>query len=228
MLSFDYYSLFLLGLMGTGHCIGMCGPLVLAIPAQTGTLKAHFAYHLGRITTYAIIGSLMGTLGLGLSWLFRGNHNSVITSLLNTQIGLSLLAAFFLIYFGLTRIGFFREPAWMSISSPEKIPGFSKILSAISTGHNSIMYATGLLMGFLPCGLSFAGFTRALPSGGPVQGGLFLFCFGIGTLPGLLLLGTSAAPFFRKYRQQSDLLSGILMIGMALSLASNAILTLNN
>ncbi|NNL78010.1 MAG: sulfite exporter TauE/SafE family protein, partial [Desulfobacterales bacterium] len=75
----------------------------------------------------------------------------------------------------------------------------------------------------LPCGLSFAAFSRALAASGPLEGGLFLLAFGIGTLPGLLLLGTGASAIARRYRRHFDLFSGMLMIGMAVSLMVDGI-----
>ena len=74
-------------------------------------------------------------------------------------------------------------------------------------------------MGLLPCGLSYAAFSRAIAAGAPLQGALMLAAFGIGTLPGLLLIGTGATALARRYQRQSDLVAGLLMIAMGLSLA---------
>ena len=63
----DLISLFLLGFLGTGHCIGMCGPLVIAFPARSAKFGSHLFYHLGRILTYVIIGCVMGGIGAGLA-----------------------------------------------------------------------------------------------------------------------------------------------------------------
>jgi sulfite exporter TauE/SafE len=80
------------------------------------------------------------------------------------------------------------------------------------------MAVTGLFMGFLPCGVSYANFSRALTASRPLEGGVLLLAFGVGTLPGLLLVGTGASVLARRYRKHFDILSGILMIGMAASL----------
>ena len=63
----DLISLFFLGLLGTGHCIGMCGPLVVAFPGRTGRVAPHLFYHLGRLVTYGGIGAMMGGIGSGLA-----------------------------------------------------------------------------------------------------------------------------------------------------------------
>jgi uncharacterized protein len=87
------------------------------------------------------------------------------------------------------------------------------------------IFLIGLMMGLLPCGLSFAAFARALATRSSLEGGLLLLAFALGTLPGLLLIGTGASGIFRKYRKHSEILSGILMIGMAFSLAADAFFT---
>jgi len=88
------------------------------------------------------------------------------------------------------------------------------------------MLLLGMMMGFLPCGLSFAAFTRALPSGSPITGAALVFAFALGTVPGLLLLGTGASGFARRYQSQSDILAGLLMTYMAAELAVKALSSL--
>ena len=85
------------------------------------------------------------------------------------------------------------------------------------------MLPAGLFMGLLPCGLSFAAFARALAAGSPLSGGTLVFIFGLGTLPGLLVVGAGASGIFKRYRRYSDPLSGMLMIGMAASLLADAL-----
>lgn len=84
------------------------------------------------------------------------------------------------------------------------------------------MLLLGMMMGLLPCGLSFAAFTRALPSGSPINGAAMVFAFALGTVPGLLLLGTGASGLARRYQAHSDILAGLLMIFMAAELAVKA------
>ena len=222
----DLLSLFLLGLLGTGHCLGMCGPLVLAIPGATGRFLPHLYYHLGRITTYTALGLLFGAIGAGLAQL-GGESEGALATVTRIQFGLSLFAAIFLFVFGLNRIGLLPEPRWMRGISPAKIPGFGKALrSATSRGNSLAILVTGILLGFLPCGLSYAAFARALPAGGALEGAALTGVFALGTLPGLLLLGTAASGFARRYRAASDIISGVLMIGMAALLGVDAFATI--
>ena len=224
MQNLDIVSLFLLGLLGTGHCIGMCGPLVFAFPGKSGRFVPHLAYHAGRICTYTAIGLLMGGVGAGLARILSGvGSASYLKVLSQIQVVFSILAAVFLILFGLTQLGFVREPGWLAVAIPEKLPGYRKIVqSAFSKSGNVNMLLIGLVMGFLPCGLSFAAFSRALAAGSVLMGGAFLLAFGLGTLPGLLLIGTGASQLARRFRRQSDILSGLLMIGMGLMLLMKA------
>jgi uncharacterized protein len=218
------YAMLLLGLLGTGHCIGMCGPLAFAFPGQTGRPSAHLAYHLSRIAAYGLAGVLLGGLSAGLAGIAAGTGGDHLLWVARIQIVLSLAAAGFLLLFGLNRLGFLPEPGWMSAASPAGIPGYGGMLRrAITEKRPLAMLVPGFLNGLLPCGLSYAAFARSLAAGGPLTGGLTTLVFGLGTLPGLLLIGCGAAFFGRRYRRYSDILSGVLMIGMGLSLGADAV-----
>ena len=221
----DLVSLFLLGLFGTGHCVGMCGPLVFAFPGKTGRFVSHLAYHGGRLGTYTIIGLSFGGLGAGLARLFSGAESTSYLNLLaQIQIAFSILAGVFLIIFGLAQIGLINEPRWLAVAVPEKIPGYRKLVrGAFANMDNPKMLLLGFFMGFLPCGLSYAAFSKALATANPVKGGLFLVAFGLGTMPGLLFVGTTASHIARRYRRQSDILSGMLMLGMGVMLLVKAV-----
>jgi sulfite exporter TauE/SafE len=206
----------------------MCGPLVFAFPGQTGHFVFHLIYHSGRIGTYTLIGFLMGGLGAGLARLFSGAEStSYLKILAQIQVVFSLLAGVFLILFGLAQLGLIEETSWMAVAVPEKIPGYRKLTRAAFTNSGNLnMLLIGFVMGFLPCGLSFAAFSRALATASPVNGGLCLVAFGLGTLPGLLFIGTGASHIARRYRRQSDILSGILMLGMGMMLIAKVAGTL--
>jgi sulfite exporter TauE/SafE len=221
-----FFSMFMLGILGTGHCIGMCGPLVIAFPARSGRFASHLYYHLGRILTYVVIGSIMGGIGAGLAEIAGATGENYPVWVSRIQMGVSFTAALFLLVFGLARLGIISEPGWMAMASPDKIPGYHKLLkSAFSNKGQVEMLLLGMMMGFLPCGLSFAAFTRALPSSSPIQGAALVFAFALGTVPGLLLLGTGASGFARRYQSHSDILAGLLMIYKAAELAVTALST---
>ena len=178
----DYLSAFIIGLVGSGHCIGMCGGitamLTSAIPQQNNVsrLPLTLSYHLGRISSYTLIGAIAGFTGS----LAAKNIGVPVT-------GLRLLAGIFLIFLGLY-IG-----QWlMWLSKIEKIGKYlwryisplSKKLIPVSNNKQAL--SLGILWGWLPCGLIYSTLTWSLATGDAVQGALIMLCFGIGTLPALL------------------------------------------
>jgi sulfite exporter TauE/SafE len=220
----DTISLFMLGLLGTGHCIGMCGPLVVALPGQTGRFSAHLAYHAGRLITYSIIGACMGAAGSGLIGLATAVGGDPMVWIARVQVGISFLAGLFLLFFGLSRLGVVAEPQWLAIAMPNRMPGWRRLKSRSAGGRsNSDLFLMGLILGGLPCGLSYAAFAKALSCAGVVSGGAAALIFGLGTLPGLLAVGAGAAVFLNRFRQQADILAGLIMIGMAAILIVKAL-----
>jgi len=206
----------MLGLLGTGHCIGMCGPLVVALPGQTGRFSAHLAYHAGRLMTYGGIGALMGAAGQGLMHLAVAVGNDPMVWVIRTQAGISLLAGLFLLFFGLSRLGFVDEPRWMVVAMPNCMPGWKRLMKRPAAQRSNLdLFVMGLVLGGLPCGLSYAAFAKAMASGDVAAGLTSALVFGLGTLPGLLAIGAGAAVLLQRYRRQSDVLAGLIMIGMA-------------
>lgn len=220
-------SMFLLGLSSTGHCLGMCGPLILAFPAATGRFSSHLFYHLGRMITYAGVGFIMGYAGTFLSILLKGAGADPLLWMSRVQVTISVIAAGWILLFGMARLGFLREPAWMSLASPSGIPGYRPLLDSVARKKsNTGMLLLGAMFGLLPCGLSFGAFARALGAAGGLEGGILSLTFGAGTLPGLLLLGTGLSRLASRYRRHSEILSGAIMIGIGASLLASAFRTL--
>lgn len=212
-------ALFLLGFLGSGHCVGMCGPLVLAFPARQKSRGGHLAYHMGRIGTYTLLGALLGSLGASLTLLAGGAQEGLVWTA-RIQVGFAVLAALFLGMFGLSKLGFLKEPRFLALATPARIPGFRSTQKRLMAGGGGLgsTFLIGALLGLLPCGLSFAAFARALAAGGPLEGGLMALAFGLGTLPSLLLVGLSASKLSQQHRRTSDLIAGVLMVGMAAAL----------
>jgi hypothetical protein len=223
MHAIDLGSMFLLGLFGSGHCVGMCGPIVVSLPRDTRPITVQLLYNLGRISTYSLIGAVLAAIGGG--FLVLGEDADPLAGVKRVQLGLSLLAAVGLLLFGLARLGVVGEPGWLHAPSLDRIPGVGALLKRLFAGRTlASVWALGLVMGLLPCGLSFAAFARALPAGGAWQGAALVAAFGAGTLPALFVVGTAAQGLLRKHRRLSDLLSGVVMLGMGASLAVDALL----
>ena len=212
-------SAFLLGLLGTGHCIGMCGPLVAIFPGRYHRGTAHLVYHAGRITTYGITGAVLGAIGAGLAYHMDGGQDAVLHWTARLQIIISALSALMLMGLGLIRLGLIREPGWMAGLAPWKIPGYQTTFKKISSQSNILwLFPMGLILGWLPCGLSYAAFARALAARSIPAGALLTLAFGAGTLPGLLVIGTGAGALWRRYRGHMEMAAGLLMIAMAVAL----------
>jgi sulfite exporter TauE/SafE len=208
-------SVLLLGLLGTAHCIGMCGPLVLALPTAAGGARAHALYHLGRIVSYALVAAVLGGIGAAARSLAGHTGAAPMASIARFQLGLSLAAALLLLGMGLRRLGVVREPRWLAGPTPTRLPGFARLTRGAVGGRTLALLPLGLLLGLLPCGQSYAAFAAALPSGGLAEGALLGLAFGLGTLPGLLLLGTAASRLARRHQRLLELGSGLLLVGMA-------------
>jgi sulfite exporter TauE/SafE len=155
-----------------------------------------------------------------------GDHGgtSALQWTVRIQAAVSLIAAWGLFWLGLIRVGLLHEPQWLSALGPSKIPGYGLVLHQSLHGKNFCwLYVMGLLLGLLPCGLSYAAFAKALASQQAGAGAGLSLIFGLGTLPGLLALGTSLGTLWRRFQAQADLVSGLLMVGMALSLTADAL-----
>lgn len=219
----DHISMFLLGLMGSGHCLGMCGPLVVALPGSYGRWQAHAGYHAGRLITYTAVGAAMGALGRSLAGLASLPPQAPLVWTGRIQLALSLPVALFLLILGLHRMGLLPEPDWMAKAIPQRIPGYGKVMARI-VNRDGIRWllVMGIMLGLLPCGLSYAAFARALAAGGPFRGALMTAVFGLGTLPVLMLLGTGAGILWQRFRLQAEIIAGLIMLGMAASLLVDA------
>jgi len=209
----DYLLALITGLFsGFGHCIGMCGPLVAsyalaAAPDNTrtfiGSLAPHALYNMGRITTYALIG---GSLGLS------GSYVNLAGRLAGVQNIVALLAGVLMIFMGLGIAGSFRGlTAWIELRN---IP-FLRAAQRVRQSSSALRYyPLGLVLGFLPCGLSYTIFIASAGMGGLFSGMLMALAFGLGTLPALLLFGTVMTAFSARFRVGLHRAGGFIVIIM--------------
>jgi len=192
---------------GFGHCVAMCGPLVgaLGISAPPGiparrALAPQLAYHLGRITTYGLIGALMGLFG---------SFVNVAGRLAGLQDVVAVLAGALMIAMG---IGAASHSLWVK-SAEGRVA--ARIVSAVRklAGHEAPAraYPLGLALGFLPCGLSYSAFAASAATGSPARGLLLALTFGAGTLPALLLAGAVVAVLSARARGLLYRLGGALV-----------------
>lgn len=175
----DYPLAFAAGLLGGfGHCIGMCGPVVAALAlhgrGRIGILP-HLLYNAGRIVTYTFVGALMG---LG------GSFVDTAGKIAGLQSAVPVAAGMMMIYLGLGITGLAKAP----VRIEGKTGPFMKAAAAVMESPSTLRYfPLGLVLGFLPCGLSWSIFVAAAASGGMVEGFLLSLSFGLATVPALLL-----------------------------------------
>ena len=181
----SYLALFVVGLLGGTHCIGMCGGIVGALsiggPARTAL---HLAYNAGRILSYGVAGALAGGLG-GASLVLGGQ--------LPLRLALFVLANLMLIALGLYLMGVTRALAF-SERFGQRLWRHVQPLSRryLPARHVAQAFPLGLLWGWLPCGLVYSALITALTSGSALRGAGLMLAFGAGTLPNLLLAGLLA------------------------------------
>jgi sulfite exporter TauE/SafE len=178
-------------LIGFGHCIGMCGPIVVSLSLNLKgkpTLLPHLLYNSGRITTYSILGGIMG---------LTGSFTIVASNIAHIQKGVMILTGLMIVFMGLVMSGFIRFDRLFSDDCNTKgiiSSGFRKL-----SASNSILtyFPLGLLLGLLPCGPVYtallstarAGMESASPLEGFFTGMGLMLAFGVGTVPALLLMG---------------------------------------
>jgi sulfite exporter TauE/SafE len=204
-------SALILGLLGGGHCLGMCGGLMgaltLAIPAEKRQQRFFYllAYNLGRILSYALAGLLIGLAGWALSAGPLATLMRVLAGLLLIAMGLYLAGW----WSGLTRIEALGRNLWRIIQP------LTKHFLPVTSAPKAIVL--GALWGWLPCGLVSTALVWTLSSGGAAEGAALMLAFGLGTLPNLLLMGAAAAQLGRWVRTPGvRQAAGLLVIGFGL------------
>lgn len=184
-----YLSAFLIGFLGSLHCIGMCGPITLALPGKPekrfSFVAGRFLYNIGRIITYSFMGFLFGLLG------------SRIQLLGLQQIASIIIGGGIIIYLILPKSfkeKFYRLEIIEDITDTLKSM-FNKFLKKDSI---SSLYIIGILNGFLPCGLVYIAIAGAIATGTMYDGFLFMFFFGLGTFP--VMFATSLIASFISFK----------------------------
>jgi sulfite exporter TauE/SafE len=183
-----FYSAFMMGFIGSLHCVGMCGPIAMMLPADTSKrckfIMGRVLYNSGRIMTYAIFGLLVGFIGESTTYF-------VSQKLLSIFLGALIL------------IGVFLPKTWKNkLSLNNYVLGFTNLvkgsLSKLFKKHSlTTQFLFGVLNGFLPCGLVYAALSGAFLTEALTDGMLFMVLFGVGTLP--MMLGVSlGATWLRK------------------------------
>ena len=199
-------SALILGLLGGGHCLGMCGGLMsaltLAIPAEQRAqrFKLLLAYNLGRVFSYASAGLLLGLAGWAVT-------NSPAAMLLRVLAGLLLIAMGLYLagwWSGLTRIEAIGRGLWRHIQ-----PLTRRFMPVTSVPRALIL---GGLWGWLPCGLVYSTLLWASSQGNALDSAALMLTFGLGTLPVLLATGMAAERLTILLRKRGVRMAGGVLV----------------
>lgn len=173
---------FLIGFLGSFHCVGMCGPIALALPvygdSNFSRIFGRVLYNLGRVVTYSMFGLLLGAFGQRLV-------------LIGFQENVSLISGIIILAYVLMPRSLKSKLAQnYYVEETNKLvkKGLSRFLRSKSV---SALFFIGLLNGLLPCGFVYVALAGSLAMNGALNGALFMALFGLGTVP--IMFATSLA-----------------------------------
>ena len=193
-----------MGLLGSLHCIGMCGPLALAVACgrQGGETGRLLLYVTGKAATYVALGAAAGTLGAAFGHDSMGPKAGAIVAL----VAGTLMVAF----------GF--QSAWKL--RPVRAGGPSRIGNllgrVLERRGRSAPFLAGVLTGFLPCGLLYAMIAQAVATGSAAFGALVMASFGLGTAPSLVAAGWIGSRLGGRSRRLGEWIAAAAVIVMGL------------
>ncbi len=210
----DFITIFIIGFLGGfGHCIGMCGGIVLTYtlkieenyppvhPSRWQALKPHLLYNTGRVLTYTFLGQIFGLIGSTIG---------IVFAIRDFQGFLQIIAGIIMILMGIELAGLIPS------ISPDTFPGVNKFKKMITSLFNQVnrdnTIILGLVLGFLPCGLVYAAGAKAAATQSMIGGMMTMLLFGLGTFPAMLITGLSAHVISKKLRRQFYRLAAILVI----------------
>ena len=199
---------FLMGLIGSVHCIGMCGPLTMALPfsLQKNIFKylAMALYHTGKIMSYAILGLIVGLFGKQLF-------------VIDTQQSISIIiGVFMLVYVGwvyLVKVNTRFNPLQFI-----QVPVLKALSSLFKNKHVTVFIVLGFLNGLLPCGMVYLALGSAMSTGHPLDAAIFMAFFGIGTMPALLMVAVGGQMVNFEWRRKLQKALPVFIFGMGVML----------
>ncbi|MBN7576661.1 MULTISPECIES: sulfite exporter TauE/SafE family protein [Clostridium] len=209
----SYVVLFIVGMLTSIHCVGMCGGIMLTQSLSKNSiinekenkfksLKPSILYNAGRVTSYTIIGGIVGALG------------SVLSLSLNVKAGLQIFAGLFMVIMGLNMTGFslFRK---LNIKLPWS--------SCKIKNKPKAPFLVGMLNGLMPCGPLQTMQLYALGTGSAINGSISMFLFSLGTVPLMLIFGAVSGLLSKGYTKQLLKFSGILVVVLGLIMGNRGL-----
>lgn len=170
---------FIIGLFGSLHCVGMCGPVMMAFMGPKQSKSGFALYHSGRILTYVLLGIFLGLIGATVA-LFQ------IQQVLAFVLGFGLI-----LLYGIPSVRHRLERFYYESK-------FYQLLKSFMSNNLSMRrrwFLSGVANGFFPCGLTYVAAAGAVALADPFQGAVFMILFGLGTLPALVALSFAGNVF---------------------------------
>jgi len=201
----ELWTAFLIGLAGSLHCIGMCGPIAIALPTGESRLPAYVTgrvlYNIGRTITYSLMGLACGFVGKTI--LVAGYQRW-----LSIALGILILLAVFLPSKYAVKL---TGAGWHSRQVGRLKKLWRHFFSKSTVGS---LFVIGILNGFLPCGLVYVALAGSLATGAPLKGAAYMALFGLGTLPVMLavsLFGTMIGLGLRQSLRRLLPVGGVIL-----------------
>lgn len=187
------YAAFIVGLLGSFHCLGMCGPLVLALPVnaqnKAKALSGRMVYNGGRILTYALIGLIMGMFGQSLCFV-------------SSQQVLSVAVGFLILMLILLPVHISRRSSFVSPVARFTSKVKQQFALQFKKKTYSAYFFSGMLNGLLPCGLVYVALAGAIATGNSFSGMAYMTLFGLGTLPMMLAVSFAGQYITLQWRSR--------------------------
>ena len=191
-----FISAILFGLLGSFHCIGMCGPIAFMLPvdrtSQPKRVLQVTVYHIGRMISYGILGLLFGLLGKGFYFFGFQQYLSII-------IGVVMILIIVLPSKAVNKFSL-AKPFYKLLSGVK-----NRLGKELKKKRTDTFFTIGFLNGFLPCGLVYMAIFGSIAAGNAIDGSLYMMLFGLGTVPlmtAFIFLGNFATGLVRKRIQQ--------------------------
>lgn len=219
----EFTVFFLIGLLGSAHCLGMCGPIVLAYSANmkpsaagsakpgwimiTRTFAVHLTYNMGRVGMWVFLGAVLGLTG------------GVVKNISAAGEFISVAGGITILLLGIGNLGFLpkfsigEKPAGPVLSIYSRL--FQILIRENSFGSKFVL---GIANGLLPCGLSYALLAKAATSSSAVTGGSTMLAFGLGTVPALVGVGLLSSVFSQNLRLIGQKIAALAVIIMGTTL----------
>ena len=199
---------FLMGLIGSVHCIGMCGPLTMALPfSQQKNIFKYLAmalYHIGKILSYASLGLIVGLFG---------KQIFVIDTQQSISIFIGVFMLVYVVWVYLVKVNTRFNPLQFI-----QVPVLKALSNLFKNKHVTVFIVLGFLNGLLPCGMVYLALGSSMSTGHPTDAAIFMAFFGLGTMPALLMVALGGQMVSIEWRRKLQSALPVFIFGMGIML----------